>query len=357
VTGPRSRRPQRTYGPAGELVVLHLSDPQFGRQHLFGGNGLTAADRDRDSLFVRLHEDLGKMAERHALWPDLIVVTGDLAEWGLPSEFNQVVEFLDRLVEAVDLPRHRVAIVPGNHDVNRKACEQYFLGEAADEREPKPPYWPKWRHFAAAFEGFYADARWPGERAAFVPELPWTLFEMTDLRVVIAGLNSTMAESHRDEDHHGLVGEAQLAWFAQRLRSYRNAGWLVLAAVHHNPLRRPVEDDENLWDADDLDRVLGHETAGGPGPVHLLLHGHTHDGRLHRLPSGLLALSTGSAAVTAEARPAEVPNQYQLLNLRPDGVTALPGTREPTSLTVRLGPATTAPTWTPTPGTTGSRWP
>ncbi|MGH4018225.1 MAG: hypothetical protein ACRDT0_03060 [Pseudonocardiaceae bacterium] len=55
--------------------------------------------------------------------------------------------------------------------------------------------------------------------------------------------------------------------------------------------------------------------------MNLLLHGHTHDGRLHRLSSGLLALSTGSAAVTAEARPQEVPNQYQLLTLGPSGVT------------------------------------
>src|SRR5262249_25568195 len=88
--------------------------------------------------------------------------------------------------------------------------------------------------------------------------------------------------------------------------------------------REAVADDENLRDADDLDRILGHDAPGyapGPGALHLLLHGHTHDGRVHRLPSGLLALSTGSAAVKAEARPTEVPNQYQLLSLRPDGLT------------------------------------
>jgi hypothetical protein len=143
--------------------------------------------------------------------------------------------------------------------------------------------------------------------------------------VVVAGLNSTIAESHRDTDHYGWVGEAQLAWFAEQLRPYRAEGWLVLGAVHHNAVRGAVDDEENLRDAADLDRVLGHNTpgypAGGPGAVHLLLHGHTHDGRVHRLPSGLLALSTGSAAVTAQARPAEVPNQYQVLSLRPDGVT------------------------------------
>ncbi|MEO7194481.1 MAG: metallophosphoesterase, partial [Pseudonocardiaceae bacterium] len=126
---------------------------------------------------------------------------------------------------------------------------------------------------------------------------------------------STIAESHRDADHYGWVGEQQLGWFADRLAGYRDQGWLRLAAVHHNAVRGVVA-GENLRDADDLGRRLGQ-----PGLVNLLLHGHAHDGRLHRLPSGLLALSTGSAAVTAEARPPEVPNQYQLLTVRPNAVT------------------------------------
>jgi hypothetical protein len=88
--------------------------------------------------------------------------------------------------------------------------------------------------------------------------------------------------------------------------------------VHHNVVRGAVVDEENLRDAEDLDRQLG---LGQPGAVSLLLHGHTHDGQLHRLPSGLVALSTGSAAVIAEARPREVPNQDQLVTIRPDGLT------------------------------------
>jgi hypothetical protein len=86
--------------------------------------------------------------------------------------------------------------------------------------------------------------------------------------------------------------------------------------VHHNAVRGAVLDDENLRDTEDLDRVLGQ-----PGLVNLLLHGHTHDGKLHLLPSGLPVLSTGSAAVEAAARPAEVPNQYQLVTVRRDGFT------------------------------------
>jgi hypothetical protein len=196
--------------------------------------------------------------------------------------------------------------------VNRKACLAYFSERESLEEEPATPYYPKWRDYAAAFADFYADV--PG--VTFTPDEPWTFFEMPDAGVVVAGLNSTMAESHRPADHYGWLGERQLQWFAERLRKYKRDGWLRIAAVHHNASRGAVLDDENLRDAGDLDRILG-----TPGLVSLVLHGHAHDAKLHALPSGVPLLSTGSAAVNAGARPAEVPNQYQLLTIRRDGLT------------------------------------
>src|SRR5262249_46128128 len=153
--------------------------------HIFGGNGLTPADQAHDTLHARLHDDLARLSNEDGLHPDLVVVTGDLAELGLRSELKQAFAFVAALAEAVELPRHRVAIVPGNHEVNRRACEGYFAAQEADEHEPVPPYFPKWTQFAAGFEAFYADVG----GASFTPDEPWTLFEMPDLSVVVAGLN------------------------------------------------------------------------------------------------------------------------------------------------------------------------
>jgi WD40 repeat protein/3',5'-cyclic AMP phosphodiesterase CpdA len=289
-----------------QLTILHVSDTQFGKDYLFGGNGLIPADGADASLFDRLHQDLAWLREESGLNPDLIVVTGDLAESGLRSEFARASRFLAALAEAAEVPRKHVAIVPGNNDVNQRACLAYFADAFASEEEPVAPYFPKWRDYVAAFEDFYAGV--PG--ATFTPDEPWTLFEMPDLRVVVAGLNSTMAQSHLDDDQYGRVGERQLRWFARRLEAYRAQGWLRLAAVHHNVARGALLADENLRDAGDLDQVLGADQL-----VNLLLHGHTHDARLHDLASGLPVLSTGSAAVPAAARPAEVPGQYQLITV------------------------------------------
>ncbi len=291
------------------ITILHLSDPQFGRNHRFGRLGSDASDESFDSLFMRLQIDLEILKKSHALVPDLLAVTGDLAEWGMKKEFEDIFTFLDRMAGLLELNRDRVLIVPGNHDINRKSCLSYFASCEADDQKPKPPYFPKLRQYTELFQRFYAGL--PGIR--FTEEEPWTLFEVPELKLVAAGLNSTMKESHRDEDHYGWVGEAQLRWFASKLQSYQERGWLRLGLVHHNVLRRAMEDEENLRDADDLTRILG-------GQLNLLLHGHTHEGRVDWLGPKLPVLSTGSASVIKEARPQEVPNQYQVIRLYPDRI-------------------------------------
>ena len=295
------------------ITLLHLSDIQFGRHHRFEDDADDPrGDNDApslDTLYQRLADDLGELATGDpSLRPQIVVVTGDLAEWGRPKEFDQARVLLQRLQELLKLPRHRIVIIPGNHDVNRSLCESYFNRCEGLDEEPQAPYWPKWEPYERMFKAFYRDV----PTVDFDDETPWTFYEMSELRCVVAGLNSTMAETHRDDDHYGQIGERQLRWFQERLRQYREMGWLRLGAVHHNPIRAAVFDDANLRDADDFERVL-------VPALNLVLHGHRHETRFHQLGQNVPILALGSAGVTTKDRPPEVPNQYQLVQVRPDG--------------------------------------
>src|SRR5207302_1782048 len=105
----------------------------------------------------------------------------------------------------------------------------------------------------------------------------------------------------------------QLRWFADKLEPFRQRGWLRLGVVHHNFRRGATSDDENLRDADDLGRLLG-------PLLNLLLHGHTHNGKLDWVHPRLPILATGSAALTQEVRPEEIPNQYQVIQVWADRI-------------------------------------
>lgn len=193
--------------------------------------------------------------------PDLLIVTGDLSEVGLWSEYEQATSLLGRLAHEAGLPRRHVAIIPGRGDVNRLACEAHFKAQEADRQPPIPPYFPKWRAFAAAFEEFYREV--PG--VTFTPDEPWTLFEMPDISVVVAGLNSTMGMSHRDEDDHGLITIPQLNWFATRLADYQEAGWTRIAAIHHGDPRDASLFERVLISPGQLDLRITSQSAGGAG--------------------------------------------------------------------------------------------
>jgi 3',5'-cyclic AMP phosphodiesterase CpdA len=292
------------------VTLLHVSDMQFGAKHRFGADGLTSGDRRFSTLAARLLDDIEVLRAEHGLRPDLIVASGDLAEHAKPREFAQVRDFLAELADGLNVPRYRVVIVPGNHDVNWTKCQAYFLNCEADDSSPVAPYWPKWEPYAAMFKEFYAA----DPNVDFPPDLPWSIFEIPKLKTVVLGLNSTMAESHRDDDHYGFCGEEQLRWFARSVAKRAEDGWLRIGVLHHNPVIADKDDDAYLRDARLFEEILAPH-------LHLVLHGHTHEGRLCSFgPDGLPMLSAGSAGVRADARPDDVPNQYQMVRITRHGL-------------------------------------
>src|SRR5690606_10660858 len=240
-TGPR---------PARESVtVLHIGGPRVGRALPDPGEPFTPED-----MQARIWADLTAMYDRGMPRPDLMVVGGDLTESGSLGQFGQATRFVTDLRLLVGLEPHRLVVVPGPRDVTKAAAAAYFMTCEADDVSPQPPYWPKWRHFAGLFEEVYQGL----DDRVFDGGQPWTLFEVPDLKVVVAGLNSTMAMSHLERDAYPLLGEAQAAGFAERLRPYEERAWLRLGGLGHPPAA--------LHDAAAYDRLLAHR-------LNLLFHG------------------------------------------------------------------------------------
>jgi WD40 repeat protein len=266
------------------LPVLHVAGPRFGT----AASGASGAS----GLQERIWADVTQLTDSGLPRPELLVISGDLTESGAPGEFDQAVIFVTGLRAALGLEAGRSIVVPGPHDITRRASEAYFANCEADDVPPRPPYWPKWRHFSRAFDELYRGL----EGVTFDRSAPWTLFTVPDLRVVVAGLNSTIADSHRDADHYGWIGEAQAAWFAQRLRAHEEAGWLRLGVVRHAP--------GVLRDTATLDLLLGRR-------LNLLLHGPAP--APSALDSGLLTAAAGE------------PGQHRLVIIGADSLTIAGG--------------------------------
>ena len=117
-------------GPMTEhrLSILHISDLHERSLNL---EELPENKRESRRLQVlreaaRRERVLGEQWDRNLLAlfpdgekPDLVCFTGDIADWGLRSEFAEATNFIERLRTTLDIETSRIYVVPGNHDVNR----------------------------------------------------------------------------------------------------------------------------------------------------------------------------------------------------------------------------------------------
>jgi WD40 repeat protein/uncharacterized protein YjbI with pentapeptide repeats/3',5'-cyclic AMP phosphodiesterase CpdA len=310
--------------PDRPLTLLHLSGTRFRRAV---GDDTAPALVD-DLLRLRAEEDLA---------PQLILVSGDLAEHGMPSEYEQFTEFIEDVRGRLELPATHVVLVPGDHDVNRRACSAYFDRCAADERWPEPPYVPKWD----AFRKMTARLNPDQPAGSFPPDQPWALIELPELGLAVAALNSTMADSHRAEDHCGWLGEQQLSWFAARMRDLGRLGWLRIGLLHHDPAGH--DDKHNLSDADDFGRLLAPH-------LELVLHGNAAD--RDEPAAGPLRLGLGRGGCEAEL----AASRYQLIDVRRDRLRVWERRYDPTRQRWHAPePATPPGTGHPAEGAAGCR--
>ncbi|WP_433300253.1 toll/interleukin-1 receptor domain-containing protein [Actinoplanes sp. CA-030573] len=209
---PRLRtRPPVTYPPR------HSGDPKRSVVRLLHVAGLGLAPGTARRMLGDFEIALGTDPEI-----DVLLIGGDLTAAGGIRDFDEALNFVIGLRRMLHLSPHRVALVPGPDDLTLAASRAYFNSCEADEIEPEPPYWPKWRHYARFFDNLYDGV----DGVSFTEQQPWSLFEMADLRIVVAGLNATMADSHLGRAAEGTLGRAQEQWFARALRRYPEPEWL-----------------------------------------------------------------------------------------------------------------------------------
>ncbi len=91
--------------------ILHISDLHIKPKENFDRSVVL------DPLIKRIGDDLKD--PKSGLKPEIVVVTGDIAHSGQKDEYTLAKAFFDDLLECLNkLPKERLFIAPGNHDVD-----------------------------------------------------------------------------------------------------------------------------------------------------------------------------------------------------------------------------------------------
>jgi 3',5'-cyclic AMP phosphodiesterase CpdA len=212
-------------------------------------------------------------ADALAQVPDHIAVTGDLANIGLPAEYDAALAWLEGIG-----PPDRVSVVPGNHDIYTARLH----GASCLDR------WAPYMTSDAWGATYAAD-----NQSAFP-------FVRRIGHVALVGLNSAVFTPPFVAS--GKLGTRQLGALGETLDRLAATGVARMVLIHHPPLPGQVPRMRGLVDADDFARVIDAHGA------ELVVHGHNHvdmlawrPGRRGRIP--VVGVATGSAAKTRKEEP------------------------------------------------------
>lgn len=244
------------------MLIAHLSDP-----HLCPPGTLYQSVLDSNARFADALTDVA------LLGPDLLLLSGDLAEHGRPEEYALARQLLGRLMVPV-------LVIPGNHDDR---------------------------------EGFRAGLSGLPNLVPLTRTGPLNAVAEGPVRVV--GLDVTVPG-----DHHGQMEQAQADWLDRTLSADPAIPTLVM--MHQPPFDTGIGyvDAYRCFNADRLAQVL----ARHPQVIRLLA-GHVHRHILTEF-AGLPALTAPSTATSLALRldPGAMPASYSeppamLLHLWRDG--------------------------------------
>jgi 3',5'-cyclic AMP phosphodiesterase CpdA len=229
---------------------------------------------------------------------DFVLVTGDLTHVSLEQEFRAAAQQLGSLG-----PPERVFLIPGNHD-----C--YVRVEA--ERS-----WDLWAPYLrgaapASLDADLADclvALRGVDRAPLHADYPTLrLFG----RLAVIGLCSAIPTPVFRAG--GELGSAQLERLEGLLVRLEARGLCRVVLVHHPVAESSESTRRALWDAEALREVLGRVGA------ELVLHGHKHRRRIHRVPGprGEVPVIGVPSASEVGSRP-DKPAQYHVYSVSEAG--------------------------------------
>lgn len=273
------------------ITLAHLSDLHLGPiagfhpryWNLKRGLGYFNWQRQRRTLHLRELAD-AIAADAVAQKPDHIAVTGDLANIGLPSEYEAALTWLRALGD----PKN-VSVVPGNHDIyttrmHSGSClvtwEPYMCGDTGTA---------------------------PSRNAAFP-------YVRRIGPVAIIGLNSAVPTPSFVAS--GRLGREQLEAASLVLKRLGKEDAIRVVLIHHPPLPGQAPPRRGLEDASDFARVIERHGA------ELILHGHNHLDMLawrahERGHTAVVGVASGSAARLHRNEPLA---RYNLLRIgRRDG--------------------------------------
>jgi Calcineurin-like phosphoesterase len=260
------------------IGIIHLSDTQFGPKHKFG---------DPSKFAEGLMADVLELSQKHSFLPTSIVLSGDVTEFSIKSQYDEAQKQLSLLRNEIFIDNDMMLVVPGNHDVNWKLSE--LAEELGDENLKFDPYRKGLSNINDSYT--YDNDYYP---------------VVNDYQHGITYLLLNTCENETHLHHEGYVDEQKIVNSLKHIEKEDN-NFLQIALGHH-PLK-DVNDEGRACIAN----ATAIESLLVENKFHMYLFGHVHQNCHYNIShqgNDLICIGSGSSGVNFTEREDGIQNQY-----------------------------------------------
>lgn len=299
--------------------LLHISDLHLGSHHGFGRPGAIGPSGRKHDVARSIMDDLDRLGIREI---GVLVVSGDLTSGADYSDKTQkdIAATLKSLMENLKIPKERVVLVPGNHDMQRYVPDRVEPDKIVDATVT-------YEHE----KSYRFLRRVLLDQDVLDPLGRLHLFFSNDFDLLVGSLNSCKVTA-TNLTEYGYVGH-ELNDLLKEFKPNQHRRAFRLLVLHHHllPIARIEAPDGQAGISLTLDSATIISEAQRSG-IQLILHGHQHipavskvaslyvdDGKWKGLNGEDIYIVASGSTGSSRLPPAK-PNTYTIVDFAADEV-------------------------------------
>ncbi len=228
-------------------IILHISDLHVSLDKKIGGeinnhdSYLSTSENEEPSILY-IDKFISSVKREYHSSKIYLLITGDITNAGEVKEFKYAKIFIDRIIDSLGINLENILLIPGDHDLNRRAIEnQLERNETSSLEEINIS---KYKNFAK----FYYELL----KKEFNPNKIIFNHIILEDSIILLGLNSCTKI-----DLIQKLGNIPILQFEQELQEITDfKSHKTIACVHHNFTSSHENKNDGQWDSENRKSFL-----------------------------------------------------------------------------------------------------
>lgn len=228
-------------------IILHISDLHVSLDKMYNGDekkhdSYLSATEENDSSLLYIEQFVEFVKKRIEGKTIYLLITGDITDWGEQIEFEYAEKYLNKIVSELAISKENILLLPGDHDLNRRAIENQLAENPNSQLESINE--AKFHNFKNFYNSFLGKE--------FNPNL--VLFEnlIIDDKLQLIGINSSYKIDLKQTE--GLIS---IEKFEEEIKPYLlNQELKSIICCHHNVVSVHENKKSGQWNIHNRTRFL-----------------------------------------------------------------------------------------------------